>query len=107
MIFGLMKLFSGGVAPSPSRREIAMPDEIDQKIAELPPVPRKFREDIAILENLYGDKFTTGLCIELTLQEALKILARDRQRVDSYTALSKYLLSERGIQLTIRSNKTR
>ncbi len=107
MIFTLWKLFSGGLDPSPSRRGKAMPAENDKKIAEVPPIPRKFREDVAILKNLYGDKFTTGLCIDLTLQEALKILARDRQRVDSYTALSKYLHSERGIQLTIKSNKTR
>ncbi len=43
MIFTLWKLFSGGVAPSLSHREIAMPDEIDKMIAELPPVSRRFR----------------------------------------------------------------
>ncbi len=107
MIFRLMKLFSGGVAPSPSRREIAMPDENDKKIAEVPPVPRKFREDIAILEKLYGDKFTTGLCISYTLQEILQILPRERKRIDSYAALAKYLKAERGITLTIQSNKTK
>ncbi|MFI3317338.1 MAG: hypothetical protein SNF93_07200 [Rikenellaceae bacterium] len=107
MIFRLIKLFSGGVAPSPSRRETAMPDEIDEKIAGLPPVPRKFREDIAILDNIFGEKFTTGLSISYSLQEILSILPRERKRVDSYAALTKYLHSERGITLAIKSNKTK
>ncbi len=102
-----MKLFCGGADSPQNRQGTLMPDVIAKNLAQQLPVPRKFREDIAILENLFGDKFTTGFCINYPLQEALIILPRDRQRVDSYNALAKYLHNERGIELTIKSNKTR
>lgn len=91
-----------------NRQESTTPDVIAREDSTITkPIPRKFRDDIAILEDIYGEKFTTGLCISYTLQEILPILPRDRQRVDSYTALTKYLQNERGIILTINSNKNK
>ncbi len=90
-----------------NRRESTMPDVIITKDSNETTIPRKFRDDIAILENIFGEKFTTGLSISYSLQEILSILPRERKRVDSYTALAKYLYDERGITLTIKSNKTK
>lgn len=71
------------------------------------PIPEKYKKDIASLQNIYGDAFKTGLCINLTLQEALSVMPRDRKRVDSYAGLISYLKKEQGITLIIKSQKTK
>lgn len=71
------------------------------------PIPEKYRKDVALLQSKYGDAFKTGFCINLTLQEALSIMPRDRKRVDSYAGLISYLKREQGITLTIKSQKTK
>lgn len=60
---------------------------------------------MALLQSKYGDAFKTGFCINLTLQEALSLMPRDRKRVDSYAGLISYLKKEQGITLTIKSQK--
>ena len=71
------------------------------------PIPEKYQRDIEALRQKYGDAFKTGLCINLTLQEALSVMPRDRKRVDSYAGLISYLKKEQGITLTIKSQKTK
>ncbi|MCS2415322.1 hypothetical protein [Bacteroides uniformis] len=71
------------------------------------PVPEKYRKDVALLQSKYGDAFKTGFCINLTLQEALSIMPKDRKRVDSYAGFISYLKREQGITLTIKSQKTK
>lgn len=71
------------------------------------PIPKKYKKDIALLQSKYGDAFKTGFCINLTLQEALSIMPRDRKRVDSYAGLISYLKREQGITLIIKSQKTK
>ena len=71
------------------------------------PIPEKYKKDIASLQNIYGDPFNTGLCINLTLQEVLSVMPRDRKRVDSYAGLISYLKKEQGITLIIKSQKTK
>lgn len=71
------------------------------------PIPEKYKKDVALLQSKYGDAFKTGFCINLTLQEALSVMPRDRKRVDSYTGLISYLKKEQGITLTIKSQKTK
>lgn len=71
------------------------------------PIPEKYKKDVASLRSKYGDAFKTGFCINLTLQEALSIMPRDRKRVDSYAGLISYLKREQGITLTIKSQKTK
>ncbi len=103
-----MKLFCGGADSPQNRQGSANSDVIAKNLAQQQlPIPRKFREDINTLQELFGDKFTAGLCINWTLQQALEVLPRDRQRVDSFDSLAKYLLNERGVSLTIKSNKTK
>ena len=65
----------------------------------------KYQRDIEALRQKYGDAFKTGLCINLTLQEALSIMHRERKRIDAYSGL--VFLSEKdwNITLTITSQK--
>lgn len=69
-------------------------------------IPEKYRKDVALLQSKYGDAFKTGFCIDLTLQEALSLMQRERKRVDAYSGLISYLKRELGITLTITSQKT-
>ena len=71
------------------------------------PIPEKYKKDVASLRSKYGDDLKTGFCINLTLQEALSLMPRDRKRVDSYAGLISYLKKEQGITLTIKSQKTK
>ena len=71
------------------------------------PIPEKYQRDIEALRQKYGDAFNTGLCINLTLQEALSIMHRERRRIDSYSGLVSYLKKEWNITLTITSQKTK
>lgn len=71
------------------------------------PIPEKYQRDIEALRQKYGDAFKTGLCINLTLQEALSIIHRERKRIDAYSGLVSYLKRELGITLTITSQKTK
>lgn len=93
-----------------NRLEDAVPSVIVKKDSNrtiTKPIPEKYKKDIASLQNRYGDAFKTGFCINLTLQEALSIMPRDRKRVDSYAGLISYLKREQGITLTIKSQKTK
>ena len=71
------------------------------------PIPEKYQRDIEALRQKYGDAFKTGLCINLTLQEALSIIHRERKRIDAYSGLVSYLKMELGITLTITSQKSK
>lgn len=89
-----------------NRLENAGPSVIIKKDS-IKPIPEKYQRDIEALRQKYGDAFKTGFCINLTLQEALSVMPRDRKRVDSYAGLISYLKKEQGITLTIKSQKTK
>lgn len=67
----------------------------------------KYKSDIEALKLKYGDEFTTGLCIEISLKELLEITPRERRRIDAYRGLISCLKTELGIILTIKSQKTK
>ena len=94
--------------PSLSNRleNSAVPSVIVKKDSNKP-IPEKYRKDVALLQSKYGDAFKTGFCINLTLQEALSIMPRERRRIDSYRGLQSYLMKEWDITLTITSRKTK
>ena len=72
------------------------------------PIPEKYRKDIVGIEKKYGSLSSlTGLSISLTLKEALEIMPRERRRVDAYEGLKNYLKRIYGIELTIKSQKTK
>lgn len=64
----------------------------------------KFDSDVEALRKKYGD-LETGLTIEMTLQELLKICPRKRTRVDAYQGLVSYLKSKYEVSLNIKSRK--
>lgn len=92
--------------PSVSNRleNDAVPSVIVKKDSTKP-IPEKYQRDIEALRQKYGDAFKTGFCIDLTLQEALSLMQRERKRVDAYSGLISYLKRELGITLTITSQK--
>lgn len=71
------------------------------------PIPEKYDKDLEALRGKYGDAFKTGLCITLTLQEALSIMPRVRRRIDAYRGLVSYLQKELNITLKLESQKTK
>lgn len=93
--------------PMPNRQDTFTAPDVTEKAVSSGPVPEKYRKDIEALRQKYGDAFKTGFCINLTLQEALSVMPRDRKRVDSYAGLISYLKREQGITLTIKSQKTK
>lgn len=91
----------------PSHQEKAEPDVIEKKTAIEIKIPKKYQEDIESLKGIYQGDFKTGLCINLTLQDALKILPRERKRVDAYQGLVSFLKEKMGIELNIKSQKSK
>lgn len=94
--------------PIPNRQDTFIAPDVTEKAVPHEPIPEKYQRDIEALRQKYGDAFKTGLCINLTLQEALSIMPRvKRRRIDSYRGLQSYLMKEWDITLTITSQKTK
>lgn len=88
----------------------AEPDVIEEKSAEIQEeikIPKKYQNDIEALREMYGENFKTGLCINLTLKQALEIMPRERLRVDAYTGVISFLKAKMGIELNIKSQKSK
>lgn len=88
------------------QEEVTTPDVIE-KSSIAKPIPEKYNKDIEALRTKYGDSFSTELCIEVTLKELLEICPRERRRTDAYTGLVSYLSKELGINLIIKSQKSK
>ena len=93
--------------PIPNRQDTFTAPDVTEKAVSSEPISEKYQKDIEALRQKYGDAFKTGLCINLTLQEALSIMHRERRRIDSYRGLQSYLMKEWDITLTIISQKTK
>lgn len=94
-------------SPGTGRQNPRTASDVVKKAVPHEPVPEKYQRDIEALRQKYGNAFKTGLCINLTLQEALSIMYRERRRIDSYRGLQSYLMKEWDITLTITSQKTK
>lgn len=90
-----------------SRQEKTMPDVIGEKtvIEKEDYILDKFRNDIEALKNRFGESFKSGLHINLSLQEILMIIPRQRKRQYAYRGLVSYLKTQLGIELNITSQK--
>lgn len=86
-----------------NRQEKTVPDVIGEKTVEA--IPDKFRNDIEALKKKYGESFKSGLCINISLQEILMIIPKQRKRQDAYTGLISFLKTKMGIELNITSQK--
>ena len=81
------------------KNNIATP-VIEKKVAKTN--SGKYDADITALTAIYG----TRVCIDIELQELLKICPRDRKRIEAYNGLVSEL-AKRGTVLTIKSRKTK
>ena len=108
MFTDIIKQILGAERRSVSNRlENATPSVIVKKDST-EPIPEKYKKDIAALQEKYGKLSSlTGLSISLTLKEALEIMPRNRRRIDAYEGLRNYLKREYGIELLIKSQKTK
>lgn len=70
-------------------------------------IPQKYKADVDALESYINTGLESGVCISLTLSDILKICPRERRRVDSYNALCRYLREKLGVELNIKSQKTK
>lgn len=57
-------------SPGTGRQNPRTASDVVKKAVPHEPVPEKYQRDIEALRQKYGDAFKTGLCINLTLQEA-------------------------------------
>lgn len=64
----------------------------------------KFDADLKAMSAKWGE-LKNGLFINTTLQELLLIVPRRRARVDAYNSLVKFLKSNYGVTLIIKSRK--
>lgn len=64
----------------------------------------RYEADTKALMNLYGEGVT---CIDIELQDLLRIVPRNRKRIDAYDGLRSYLMKNYGLRLNITSQKTK
>ena len=107
-MWSIMNLFFGGPPEELLKRQVgkkASCPDVNEKTRSNS--NEKYEQDITALKKKFGNSFITGLCIKITLKEALEMIPRNRKRVDAYYGLTKYLQEEYGITLTIYSQKTK
>ena len=107
-MWSIMNLFFGGPPEESLKRqdgEKASGPDVSEKTGSRH--NEKYEQDITALKERFGNSFITGLCIKITLKEALGMMPRNRKRVDAYYGLTRYLQEEFGITLTIYSQKTK
>lgn len=69
-------------------------------------IPAKYAEDVEKLKDYIGEaRFVSGLCIDVSLQELLEVVPRQRKRSDSYKTLISFLKDELNINLTIKTRR--
>ena len=97
-----MNLFFGGPPEESLKRQVgekASGPDVSEKTGSRH--NEKYEQDITALKEKFGNSFITGLCIKITLKEALGMMPRNRKRVDEFDGLTKYLIEEYVITLTI------
>lgn len=109
MLGNLMNIFFDGTLEESSERQVreTTPDVIEKSSTIAQPILEKYKKDIEALREKYGDSFSTGFCIEVTLKELLEICPRERRRTDAYTGLISFLKGKLGITLNIKSQKSK
>ena len=108
----LQSMFSSifpGTADSVQREDkrTILPDAHEKRVKSAPVGKVKqnpLADDIKRLENEYGP-FEEGMELTVELKRLLVLCNRSRRRKDAYKKLQKELLSEKGVILTIKSQK--
>ena len=94
-----------GTADSVQREEkrTILPDAHEKRVKSAVSVD-SIAEDIKRLEAEYGH-LTEGMSLTVELKHLLVLCPRSRRRKDSYKKLQKVLLRDKGVILTIKSQK--
>ena len=107
----LQSMFSSifpGTADSGQRKEkrTILPDAHEKRVKSAASVD-SIADDIKRLEEAFsnGRPLESGMEINVTLQELLRIVPRNRPRKDAYKHLQRVLKDEMGVILTIKSQK--
>ena len=105
----LNSMFSAfpGIWTEPKKDVSAPIPEVQEKSECAPVVEGKqnpLAEDIKRLETEYGP-FEEGMELTVELKRLLVLCPRSRRRKDAYKKLQKELLREKGVILTIKSQK--
>ena len=109
----LNSMFSAfpGIWTEPKKDDVSAPIPEAQEKSECAPVGKvkqnPLTDDIKRLEEAFsnGQPLESGMEINVTLQELLRIVPRNRARKDSYKHLQRVLKDEMGVILTIKSRK--
>ena len=97
-----------GTLTEPKKDESAPIPEAKEKRECAPVVEVKqdpITADIKRLEDAMGRPLESGQEINITLQELLRIVPRKRPRKDAYKHFQRVLKDEKGVILTIKSQK--
>ena len=90
-------------------KDVSAPIPEAQKKSERAPVVEVKQDpitaDIKRLEDALGYPLESGQEINITLQELLRIVPRRRPRKDAYKHFQRVLKDEKGVILTIKSQK--
>ena len=109
----LNSMFSAfpGIWTEPKKDDVSAPIPEAQEKSECAPVVEVKQDsitaDIKRLEEAFsnGQPLESGQEINVTLQELLRIVPRNRPRKDAYKHLQRVLKDEMGVILTIKSRK--
>lgn len=109
----LNSMFSAfpGIWTEPKKDDVSAPILEAQEKSECAPVVEVKQDsitaDIKRLEEAFsnGQPLESGQEINVTLQELLRIVPRNRPRKDAYRYLQRVLKDEMGVILTIKSRK--
>ena len=107
----LNSMFSAfpGIWTEPKKDDVSAPIPEAQEKSECAPVGKvkqnPLTDDIKRLEEAFGCPLESGQEINVTLQELLRIVPRNRPRKDAYKHLQRVLKAEMGVILTIKSRK--
>ena len=105
----LNALFGDSKENCPNRQAIESVAPDDSKKNATEPTAEKspdeiLEEEISLLSKTYGP-LTSGVKIELSLQEALQLFPRTRRRSDAYVKLSRKVRDEYGAELIITGKR--
>ena len=109
----LNSMFSAfpGIWTEPKKDDVSAPNPEAQEKSECAPVVEVKQDsitaDIKRLEEAFsnGQPLESGMEINVTLQEILRIAPRNRPRKDAYKHLQRVLKDKMGVILTIKSRK--
>ena len=115
MMYQLLQSMFSTIFPrtltEPKKDDVSAPIPEAQEKSECAPVGKvkqnPLTDDIKRLEEAFsnGQPLESGQEINVTLQELLRIVPRNRPRKDAYKHLQRVLKDDKGVILTIKSRK--